>query len=238
MPRPYLTAWYVAAMTALSPPGMAWAAGTVSLPRTPATAPLTGQRNYVLGPGDRIAVHVTGPDSLLDYDLLVNTQGTVYVPRLGEVLAEGLTPFQLQQNLQRLVVTRAPGHQVVVMLAEARVINVFVYGQVRQPGPVVYRHGARLSDYLNAAGGPTPQAWLQSVKVTKAGDGKRSTVTEANADLILFQGRYDLDPVLGPNDVVYVPEAFFSLQNFRELLALVLGGAGLIGLLSGFFHSP
>lgn len=113
---------------------------------------------------------------------------------------------------------------------------VFVYGQVGRPGAVPYRAGAKLSDYLNAAGGPTPYSHLPGVRITRAARGEQAKVVEANAHDILYNGRFDLDPEVGPNDVIYVPESFFNFRNFSELSGLVLSGVGLVGVITGLFR--
>ncbi|MBC7543724.1 MAG: SLBB domain-containing protein [Candidatus Sericytochromatia bacterium] len=110
---------------------------------------------------------------------------------------------------------------------------VYVYGSVSRPGAVPYRAGNRLSDYLNAAGGPAPSAWLQSVRITRAGRNARAEVQTANAYEILYNGRYDEDPLIGANDIVFVPESFFSFRNVGDLSGLsglFFGGAAIINL--------
>ena len=61
-------------------------------------------------------------------------------------------------------------------------------------------------------------------------------MTEANAHDILYNGRFDLDPEVGVNDIIFVPEAFLSFRNFSELSGLILSGVGLLGVVSGLFN--
>lgn len=112
---------------------------------------------------------------------------------------------------------------------------VFVYGEVARPGAVPYRLGAKLSDYLIAAGGPTQEADLGGVRWTGRNPSKLQVV---NAHQILSDGRRDLDPQPQPGDVIFVPESFFVIRNFAEMSGLILGGATLLGLMVTLFLPP
>ena len=113
---------------------------------------------------------------------------------------------------------------------------VYVYGSVGRPGAIAYRAGSRLSDYLNAAGGPTPTAWLQGVRITKAARHARADVQTVNAYDILYNGRFDEDPTVGVNDIVFVPESFLSFRTFNDLSGLILSSVGLVGVFQNLFR--
>lgn len=103
---------------------------------------------------------------------------------------------------------------------------VYVYGHVAKPGKVPYRSGYHLSDYLNAANGPLTKANLRGVTITRGSAGKKSSHTlKVDAYKILHEGRQDLDPVLQEGDIVHVPESFFYIANFQDVVNTVLAAA-------------
>jgi protein involved in polysaccharide export with SLBB domain len=103
---------------------------------------------------------------------------------------------------------------------------VYVYGQVGKPGKMAYRLGYHLSDYLNSAGGPQQKANLRAVTITRSGaDPKHQKTFTVDAYRILHEGRQDLDPVLQEGDVVHVPEAFFYIANFQDVVNMILAAA-------------
>jgi protein involved in polysaccharide export with SLBB domain len=200
----------------------------------PRPAPVAATPDYALGPGDAIAIHLWGANNDLSQVITVNPQGRIYVPRLGEIKAEGMSTKALEQLVRRRVAVLSPGTQALVMLTQARAINLYVYGQVLHPGPVPYKPGMRLSEAINAAGGPTAQAWLHSVRLTHAAKGHPGQVTDINAHDILFRARYDRDPDVKPDDVIFIPEAFLTVNNLKDLSGLILGGVGLLGVVANF----
>lgn len=98
---------------------------------------------------------------------------------------------------------------------EDSVVNV--QGLVGKPGRIPYRVGYKLSDYLNAAGGPEAKANLRDVIVTRA--GKRYKV---DAFKIMREGRTEGDLEMQEGDVVFVPEAFFYVANAQDVVNIVL----------------
>lgn len=100
---------------------------------------------------------------------------------------------------------------------EDSVVNV--QGQVAKPGRVPFRVGARLSDYINAAGGPLAKANLRHVSVTRAGHA-----FNVDAYRILREGHNEGDMELQVGDIVNVPETFFYFENAGDIINLVLAG--------------
>jgi|GEM_PF-2387276 len=103
---------------------------------------------------------------------------------------------------------------------------VYVYGHVGKPGKMAYRSGYHLSDYLNSAGGPLPKANLRGVTITRmAADSKKSQTLKVDAYRIMHEGRQDLDPILQEGDVIHVPESFFYIANFQDVVNVILAAA-------------
>jgi protein involved in polysaccharide export with SLBB domain len=130
----------------------------------------------------------------------------------------------LYENDEAQNVELADGDLVMVpsnkLPVEDSVINV--QGQVGKPGPVPFRVGAKLSDYLNAAGGPLPRADLRRVTVTRAGHA-----FHVDAYRVMREGRVEGDLELEEKDIVFVPESFFYVSNFQDVVNTILAAAGI-----------
>jgi S-adenosylmethionine/arginine decarboxylase-like enzyme len=81
-------------------------------------------------------------------------------------------------------------------------------------------------------------AWLQAVRITTAARQTQTEVRTVNAHDILYGGRFDLDPEVGVNDIVFVPESFITFRTFAEVSGLILSGVGLYGVFSNLFFRP
>ncbi len=92
-----------------------------------------------------------------------------------------------------------------------RALPVAVLGAVVQPGSFDYQRGLRLTDYVGMAGGPTNRARLRQV-LLKRFEGGNGTVMTIDLSAALAKPGADemLNPVLGPGDVITVPEAFLA----------------------------
>lgn len=125
---------------------------------------------YVVGPGDLIDLRFWGGyefQALLDVD----SQGTIFIPRLGPVRVAGIRNADLndvlKSNLRRVFRDEVG---VYAALASAQPVKVFVGGGVVRPG----LYGATSSDsllhFLDRAGGVEPEAGsYRSIRVLRNG---------------------------------------------------------------------
>lgn len=110
---------------------------------------------------------------------------------------------------------------------------VYVSGQIRKPGGIPFKVGAKLTDYINLAGGATEQADLQAVQITRPRFNKNEDINiqTINVYKILYEGKMDQDPDIKAYDIIYVPEKFFSFRNFNEITGLALTILGMASLI-------
>lgn len=101
--------------------------------------------------------------------------------------------------------TLQPGDSIWV----GRTLPISVVGAVQKPGDFDYQPGLRLSDYLGMAGGPTNRARIGRATLKQTGADGKSRVRMVDLKAALKQpDQPELNPVLGPGDVVAVPEYF------------------------------
>jgi len=142
------------------------------------TAAAQAAAPYRVGPGDVIEVSVDGrPD--LSRVPTVQTTGSVFLPRAGDVDVRGLTTADIAARVAPLLAgddLKSP--RVAVRVAAYKSQFVWVTGAVNRPGRKPLRAGTRLVDALLDAGGFVPGASGKVIVVREGGfaDGSREQV--------------------------------------------------------------
>lgn len=192
-----------------------------------------GQREYLLQPNDEIELKFPWYPQLNEV-LKLRPDGRIQVQMVGTLLAQGLSPEELQGQLRqryarylkqpdlsvivRSVTTqnvRVPGGtgraglaqlQPVVVARGFAVQQVFVGGEVGKPGVLPFRPGMSLLQALVEAGGQLPTGDMgQLVLLRRAPDNTAQVLHPALADDYLKSP--DRDIVLQPFDVVLLPKS-------------------------------
>src|SRR5438309_1657087 len=163
--------------------------------------------DYKLGPGDMLVLILTG-DVELAYTLQVTREGFILIPQVGQVFVSNTTLDQLRSVLyDRLgrvysgVRRGNPTTRFDISVANVRANQVYVVGEVAQPGAYSISSLGTVLTALYAAGGVTERANLRSVEV------RRSDKPVALLDLYdyLLRGDTHDDIRLQTGDVVFVP---------------------------------
>ncbi|MGH7570104.1 MAG: SLBB domain-containing protein [Gemmatimonadales bacterium] len=164
--------------------------------------------DYRLGPGDMLALILTG-DVELAYTLQVTREGFILIPQVGQVHVANLTLDGLRNVLYARLgrvysgVRRAANAttRFDVTVTNVRANQVFVVGEVVQPGAYQISSLATVLTALYAAGGVTERANMRVIEVRRAGNAF------ARLDLYdyLLRGDVRSDVRLETGDVVFVP---------------------------------
>lgn len=127
-------------------------------------------------PGDVLQMVVPGrPD--LERTLVVNSEGRVDIPQVGEVPLAGLDLGEAGVLLKQRLRLIAPTLDAVdLSRAETVSFRIYVLGQVGKPGVLEFPQPPSVWDVLRSAGGPLPSADLRKARVIREEDGKPGTV--------------------------------------------------------------
>jgi len=174
--------------------------------------------DYRIGPGDRLVLILTGAVELT-HQLSVTREGFVVIPQVGQIYLSQLTIDEaksvLYERLGRVYsgVRRGSSASVTfeLSIANVRAVQVYVVGEVSQPGAYQVSALGTTLTALYAAGGVTERANLRRVEVRRAG----SPPTSFDLYDYLLQGDVSKDVRLQNGDVVFV--------GVRERRAVVLG---------------
>ncbi|RUO27111.1 polysaccharide biosynthesis protein [Aliidiomarina minuta] len=156
--------------------------------------------NYIMGVGDSIKVQLFGQEDTV-HNLIIDREGKVVIPRLGEMNVAGLTYSAMQELIQHRVRERLIGFQVAVSMGELRSIQIFIVGEAYQPGAYTVSSLSTISQALYVAGGVSDIASLRSVRLMRGGN------VESEFDLydLLMRGDASADRILQSGDVVFIP---------------------------------
>lgn len=158
-------------------------------------------RDYVLRPGDRIAISVYEFEPL-DQELTVSPTGDVSLRRVPEPLkAAGRSIAAFRRDVQATYAKIVQQAEVSVTLIEVAVQTVYVAGEVRDPGAIPYVTGMTLTQAIAAAGGFDITVKWSDIRVLRNRGRESDKTYRVNTDAILFDGSPDF--LLLPGDVVW-----------------------------------
>jgi protein involved in polysaccharide export with SLBB domain len=156
--------------------------------------------DYVVGPGDSLAVDLWGGYSQR-LTRVVDRTGRVSLPEVGPVLVSGKNLADVQLTIQRTLRTQFRDLSADVSVARLRTIRIYVVGEVAEPGAYDV---SSLSTPLNAlvmAGGVTSRGSLRTLKHYRG----KQLIQEVDAyDLLLHGVRSDVQQMQS-GDTLLVP---------------------------------
>jgi polysaccharide export outer membrane protein len=182
-------------------------AAVASPPATYPTVAPAEEEEAVLGTGDvfDIVIFNGSKESRATYRL--DAHGRVSVQHIGEVEVVGRRPGELAKEIRdRLADGYLRDPIVSITVSEVNSRRLSVSGEVTKDGTIRFVPGMTIIDAIAQAGGFTPMAKKNHVKVTRVIEGKEQTFTipvEAIQD-----GERPNFPVAA-GDRVFVPERVF-----------------------------
>lgn len=200
------------------------AAFLVCLSATPAAAQRTAQgaqgdsEPYRIGAGDMIRVDVAGRPDLTGV-FTVSTDGTLVLPVIGPVQAEGRTASEVRSDLARRVsLFDRTSPQVTVAIVEYKSRKIFILGSVVLPGIYGFGEMPNLWDAIAEAGGPGEDADLGQVEIIPGDVQGGRTTAVVDVGTAIRSGRTATLPRLRPGDTVRVPRMSGSQVNTSTVL--------------------
>ncbi|HEX3984129.1 MAG TPA: polysaccharide biosynthesis/export family protein [Acidisoma sp.] len=158
--------------------------------------PQTTAANYTLGTGEEVRVVIFGQTQLTGL-FTVNDHGSISVPLLGDVPAQGKTTDQLAQAIATGLEQRKLLNNPSVSVEITKYRPVFILGEVVKPGQYPYEPGMTALTLVAIAGGFTYRAQTNYVSVLRKEDGQ------------VVEGRAPRGEEIEPGDVVTIFERYF-----------------------------
>lgn len=164
--------------------------------------PSTGE----LGVGDEFHLRVFGEEELSG-TFTVAADGTVNYPHVGRFRAAGLTCAEVEEYLTEGLKNgflRSPNLS--CSITEYRSKQIFIFGEVQNPGTFPYRTGISVIEAFALAGGFSERANSNNTKLTRVVDGVEIQVRVPMQEIV--EGRQRNLRLL-PGDVIFVPETAY-----------------------------
>ena len=179
---------------------------------------------YRIVPGDRLSLNL-GPkaDPNLDNirEVTVRSDGRITVHPVGDVVAAGLTPMDLQRAITSLLSADFRSPRVTVEVVSTASNQVHVLGRVERPGSYPTGPFFTLTQAVAAAGGFKDDANKGHVLLIHRDGARTVRVTRVRLDRTL-KGEEFVDAPVSRFDIVYVPRT--SIGNLTVFLQTLFSG--------------
>ncbi len=161
------------------------------------------QESYRVQPGDVLLVSVWEEEDL-EREVLVRPDGGLSFPLVGDLVAKGKSVDQLRAEIAKRIARYIPDPVVTVEARQILGNQVYVLGKVNQPGAFVMTRELDVMQALSMAGGATPFASPNDIKILRREKGQQTAIRFRYGDV--ERGRkLEQNIILRSGDVVVVP---------------------------------
>ena len=161
---------------------------------------------YVIGVADQLSILVWKyPD--LSRDVTVRPDGTITMPLVGDLAANGRTPSQLKAEVAQQLAKYVRDESAVVTVAVTAVnsYSFTVSGAVERPGVFSSNKYVTVLDAIQLAGGPNRFANPREMQVMRRDKNGALRVIPVDYQTVLDGSRPEANLVLLAGDQVYMP---------------------------------
>lgn len=163
----------------------------------------SGRSGYRALPGDILQISVwKEPD--LQLEVLIQPDSAFSIPLAGEISTHDRTVRELQQEITERLAKYISQPVVTVTVKEVLGNKVYVIGQVNDPGVFVVNPQVDVMQALSMAGGTTPFAALNEIRILRRSEGVLHMLEFRYGDIV--KGRnLEQNIILQSGDTVVVP---------------------------------
>ncbi|MGE0684095.1 MAG: polysaccharide biosynthesis/export family protein [Candidatus Binatia bacterium] len=157
---------------------------------------------YTIGPGDVLQIAVWKEENLSG-PVTVRPDGFITLPLVNEIQVVGLTTAQLRETLEKKYEEFVTSPAVMVRIEKIASSEIFLIGEVNNPGAYPATGNDTVLQLLTRAGGLTIFADRDSIRIVRRAGEK---VTEYMVDYdAIIEGDLKQDILLRPGDRIIVP---------------------------------
>ncbi len=168
-----------------------------------AAAGKDGGGDYQIGPEDILDISVWREKDL-QREVIVRPDGWLTFPLVGNVEAAGRTPQQLESEIRQRLRKFIPDPVVTVSVKKIQGLKIFVTGRVGKPGEYMVGRYVDILQALTLAGGLTPFAKEDKIKVLRKQGGKEVVIPFDYSEVKKGK-RLEQNITLRSGDVIVVP---------------------------------
>lgn len=166
------------------------------------TAPpnTTVPEDYKINAGDRLVIGLTGSAEADNLSVTVDSEGRIFVPRVGSVRVGGLRYADLQSAISAQISRVYRNFRLSVSIEQLHGITVYVTGFSLTPGSYTISSLSTLVNAVLAAGGPSAGGSFRSIQLRRNG----KLISDFDLYDFLLKGDKSADAVLQNGDVIYI----------------------------------
>lgn len=169
----------------------------------PRVALSTDSSTYLIQPGDILEISVWKEEDLAR-PALVRPDGGLSFPLVGNIQAAGKSVVELQTLITERLNKYIPDPVVTVSTQQLNGNKVYVIGKVTRPGEFVANRYMDVVQALSMAGGMTPYAAANKIKILRRNNGTLTAIPFKYGD-IEKGDNLQQNIILQSGDVVIVP---------------------------------
>lgn len=156
--------------------------------------------DYRMNAGDVLLLGLTGSVEVSNLKLTIDTEGKIFLPRVGPVRVAGLRYADLQTAISAQIARHYRNFQLSVSVTRLHGITVYVTGFANVPGSYTVSSLSTLVNAVFASGGPSAGGSFRSIQLRR--DGK--LVADFDLYDLLLKGDKTNDAVLQNGDVIFI----------------------------------
>ncbi|EGD60723.1 capsule polysaccharide export system periplasmic protein [Novosphingobium nitrogenifigens DSM 19370] len=164
----------------------------------PGTTAIPG--DYRLNPGDQLLLNLAGSIQASALRLTIDSEGRIFVPRVGTITVGSLRYADLAATITREVGRQYRNFTVDVSVSRLHGLTVYVTGFARRPGAYTVNSLSTLVNAVMAAGGPAAGGSFRSIRLSRNG----RIISDFDFYDLLLRGDKSGDKTLQNGDVIYV----------------------------------
>jgi polysaccharide export outer membrane protein len=166
--------------------------------------PAEAVATYRLQPGDVLEISVWKEEDLRR-EVLVRSDGGISFPLAGEFVVAGLTPTEVQAEIESRLQAFIPDSTASVAVLQINGNQIYVVGKVNRPGVYKFERPIDVMQVLSLAGGATEFAGLDKIKILRRDVNGTQRTYEFKYNAVARGRKLDQNIVLQSGDTLVVP---------------------------------
>ena len=166
---------------------------------------------YRMGFGDVLEIKFFNNDKFNEI-VSVRPDGRITLQRVGDIEVNGMTPSDLNQIVTESYSKIIINPDVTVFVREFGGNQIYVLGEVNEPGGFPIQQSMNLLQAIASAGGVTNAAKLSSVVVLRKKSSGELEAKKVNLSATIKgqENPGQIDLAIQPQDIVFVPKTFIA----------------------------
>jgi polysaccharide biosynthesis/export protein len=160
--------------------------------------------SFIIGDDDVLAISVWN-ETELSRTVPVRSDGKISLPLVGELIAAGRTPLELEQDITTKLRSYITNPQVTVIVQQINSQKYNILGQVVKPGAYLLTATTTIVDAIAAAGGFKDFAKKKNIYVLRQSAGGGETRIGFNYQDFIKGKNTSQNITLRPHDTIIVP---------------------------------